>query len=64
MAEKTVPFGKLTKKEMKHLREEAGVRTLSAFKVTAAAQKQMRDNGQFEPCYECKNIARRLGLEV
>lgn len=60
-------FKSLTKKEMKHLRSQK-ITTLSAFKDVAAEQKAKRDAPDFhqcnEPCYECKNIARKLGLEV
>lgn len=61
-------FKSLTKKEMKHLREQMDRPTLSAFKEMAAKQKETRDAPDFkqcnEPCYECKNIARKLGLPV
>lgn len=57
-------FKNLTKKEKKHLKEVAGVTTLKDFKVTAAAHVEMRKNFTIEPCFECKNIARKLGLEV
>lgn len=55
----------LTAKERKHLREmDAG--TLAAFRRTAAEQARMRrSNGGYpviEPCWECKFIARKLGI--
>jgi hypothetical protein len=61
-------FKSLTKKEMKHLREQLDRPTLANFKIVAAKQKETRDAPDFhqcnEPCYECKNIARKLGLPV
>ena len=55
-------FKDLSKKEKKHLREQ-GVRTLAEFKETAEKQRVLRKHGG-EPCFECKNIARKLGLPV
>lgn len=57
-------FKDLTKKELKHLKDEAGCTTLKTFKLTAATHVEMRKTSKTEPCYECKNIARKLGLEV
>jgi hypothetical protein len=63
-------FSELTKKEMKHLRVVAGCRTLSQFKRTAGAQAEQRKRQTFElspllePCWECRFIAKKLGLEV
>jgi hypothetical protein len=61
-------FNSLTKTELKHLRENSCA-TLVDFKAVAAAQKRWRDSGHFsavsrEACYECKAIARKLGLPV
>lgn len=57
-------FKDLTKTELKHLRSQE-ITTLREFKKTAAAHVKMRlENPQIEPCYECKNIARKLQLEV
>lgn len=55
---------KLTKKELKHLRVDANVRTLAAFRRTFEAHEQMRNGEEFrfEPCFECKTIARKLGF--
>lgn len=56
---------KLTKSELKHLKEVAGVTTLAGCKRTfefhAAERKQP---GSIEPCWECKAIARKLGFPV
>ena len=57
-------FKSLTKKEKKHLKEVAGVSTLAAFKETAAAHVEMRKKSTLEPCYACKAIAVKLGLDV
>jgi len=56
-------FKNLTKKENKHLKE-MGMTTLRQFKETAETQAAYRAEGLSEPCYECKNIARKLGLPV
>ena len=73
MTDKIVPFYKLTKKEKKHLKEQ-GITTLTQFKGVREAQKKTliydiktRKEympGLMEPCWECKMIARRLGLET
>lgn len=52
-----------------HLLDEVapdkGFPTLRMFKCTAAEQKEWRDNpAHSEPCWMCKDIARRLGLPV
>ena len=57
-------FKSLSKTEMKHLRSQE-MTTHQQFKATADAHVRMRaDNPQIEPCYECKNIARKLGVPV
>lgn len=71
--DKIVPFYKLTKKEKKHLKEQE-ITTLTQFKTTREFQKKnlvksIQDRkeympGLMEPCWECKMIARRLGLET
>jgi hypothetical protein len=62
MKSTTVFFKDLTKKERSHLKTTAGVTTLTAFKATAQYQAECRAAGGIEPCYACKNIARKLGL--
>ena len=57
----------LTVAEIRHIRE-MGCRTLAAFKRTAEQQKHQRIENDFdpriEPCWECRGIARKLGLDV
>lgn len=53
---------KLTKKELKHVKESAGCKTLEAFKRTVAQHEGWRREGRSEPCWDCKLIARKLGL--
>lgn len=55
-------FKDLTKKEKLHLRKQ-GITTLQKFKEVAAEQARMRGEGG-EPCFDCKNIARKLDLPV
>lgn len=55
----------LTKKEKKHLLEDAGCKTLEQFKRNADHQKKMREKTPgIEPCWDCKFIAKKLGLPV
>ena len=57
----------LTKEEKKHLKEQE-ITTLRDFKKTAKSQAEMRREKIYgftcEPCWNCKMIARKLGLEV
>lgn len=56
---------KLTKKEVSHMKETANATTLGALERNFKAQVKMRkDFPDTEPCWECKNIARKLGFEV
>jgi len=57
-------FKDLSKKEKKHLKEVAGIHSFSQFKLTAELMKEDRKTSKFEPCYECKAIAIKLGLPV
>lgn len=55
----------LSKREQKHLRTVAGVRSLAQFRATAAEQARMREREpRLEPCWDCRAIAQKLGLEV
>lgn len=55
----------LNKTERKHLAKDAGCRTKAAFIRTLAAHAAMRiERPEIEPCRECRDIARKLGLEV
>jgi hypothetical protein len=54
----------LSKKERKHLRD-FGVYTLGQFKEMAENQRINREAYKdYEPCWTCKRIAEKLGLEV
>jgi len=60
---------KLTRDELKHLRDIAGVVTKIQAERIFAAQKYMRDKytrdkGGSEPCWTCKRIAEKLGCPV
>ncbi len=61
---------KLTKVELQHVRDWCGG-TLKSFKRTRERQKRIRAKndangcppGIAEPCWDCKRIAKKLGLE-
>ena len=55
---------KLTKKELTHLRVDAGVTTLAGAERNFAEQLKMRAVDNWEPCGDCKMIARKLGFPV
>ncbi len=50
---------KITKKELKHIRETTDTGTLQQFKSNRAWHKKQDK----EPCWDCRLIARKLGLE-
>ena len=57
----------LTKKEQRHL-TKAGVNSMEAFRRTRAIQIEIKNqvtinSRGIEPCFECKHIARKLGIE-
>ncbi len=56
---------KITKKELKHVREWVGT-TLTAIKRQAKLHAQERKDMPTwpEPCYTCKSVARKLGLKT
>ncbi len=55
---------KLTKKEMKHVKESiVGRPTLAAIKSNRKFQREMLDSSGYEPCWACKFIAVKLGIE-
>lgn len=55
---------KLTKKEMKHLADTCfGRPTLAALKQNRAAHLAEVEKGNMDPCFECRSIAIKLGLE-
>lgn len=56
---------KLTKKEILHLKEDANCTTLDGLKRNFAGHVEMRlKHPESEPCFECKQIARKLGFPV
>ena len=56
---------KLTKAEVKHMKDTANCTTLAGLDRNFKAQAKMRiDFPGTEPCWDCKNIARKLGFEV
>ncbi len=57
---------KLTKAELKHVREWVGS-TLKEVKSMMAIHKERRkEKGSegIEPCFICRSVARKLGLDV
>lgn len=53
----------LSKKEQRHL-SEMGIKSMADFKRTRTEQKRMLLSGTgFEPCWDCKMIAAKLGIE-
>ena len=52
---------KLTKKELKHIKETTTTPTLAHFKTNR--KHHNAEPGGKEPCYECRHIAIKLGLE-
>ena len=57
---------KLTKKELKHIAETTNGGLLREFKANRAKQRTWDTGVTFgaEPCWECRIIARKLGLET
>ena len=59
---KAMKWKDLNEKQKKHLRE-VGITTLTQFKSMVQAQERMRkENPKIEPCWDCKFLARKLGL--
>lgn len=54
----------LTKEEVGHMEKTAGVLTLAQLIRTFQWHARHRRTHEVEPCFECKAIARKLGLEV
>lgn len=55
---------KLTKKELEHLKDN-GILTLREFKIVAEKQKCDRsDMSGYEPCWDCRFIAKKLELRT
>lgn len=57
-------WDKLTVEEQEHLTSDAGVITTDDLVKNFEGQKHLRTLGKTEPCWTCKNIARKLGYEV
>ena len=56
---------KLTKKEMKHVKDTMdGPPTLRGIMANRVFHKEQMAKGEKEPCYECRTIAIKLGLEA
>ncbi len=56
-------FANITKAQRKHLRE-SGIRTVADFKdVREHQRKRAREGDYFATCYECSQIASRVGFE-
>lgn len=58
---------KLTKKDLKHLRENQDVLTLKSFKINRETQlkneKKFSDESfRHNACFECRSIARKLNI--
>ncbi len=57
----------LTKAEMKHLTNDAGCNTKTAFQSTINSQQRARERDpdpRVEPCWDCRSIARKLEIEA
>ncbi len=54
---------KLTKKDLGHLKK-FGITNMWAIKRQMNNLIKERKTTPYEPCYECKSIARKLGLPV
>ena len=52
----------LSKKEQAHL-SEMGINSVESLKRTREEQIRQRETSPIEPCFECKAIARKLGLQ-
>jgi len=57
-------FKDLTRKERKHLSKQ-GITTLKKFTLVAANQAEARKRCRgYERCWDCRMIAKKLGLPV
>lgn len=65
MAKRKTWRSKLTKRELIHLKEDAGVNNLDGLRKNFSGQAETRiANPEIEPCWECKTIAQKLGFPV
>ena len=55
-------WSKLTKKEIIHLVIDAGIKDVDGLNLTVASHEEHRKKGDFEPCWDCKSIARKLNM--
>lgn len=56
---------KLTRKEIKRLKEMGCFHSTAAMERTFAKQKTMREfSPDSEPCWECRTIAKKLGYPI
>jgi hypothetical protein len=55
--------GKLTKKELAHIKETTDNGLLREFKANRAKHQEWKAKGEREACWECRFIAKKLGLE-
>lgn len=54
----------LNKKELIHLLETLVERDIeTAFRKNRTSQKEMKEKGGVEPCWDCRFIAKKLGIE-
>ena len=63
MAKRKTWRSKLTKAELKHLKEQ-GCTSLALVKMTLKYQADTRKMGGMEPCWTCWGIAQKLDLPV
>jgi len=54
---------RLTSRQVRHLRQMAGVSTLTGLKRTLAAQEAMQRRTGYEACPDCRGIGAKLGLD-
>ena len=54
---------KLTKKELQHVKETTFGGTLGSFKRNREGHRAEVAAGKPEPCFECRAIAIKLGIE-
>ena len=53
----------LTANEIRHLREMMETVTLNGFKKLRNEQKELKAKWTTEPCWDCRFIAQKIGLE-
>ena len=54
---------KLTKKELAHVKDSCGGTILGIKRTREHHRKMLEEFPTIEPCFECKHIAIKLGLE-